>query len=108
MSRVLVDLHSFGMLHSIDWYLVTDFLGQPICPILKSQAVQEDKFYKVLACSKADVSVSYLEVFILRDRISPAECTVCHVKCDILFCSAAEWLGRVLVAQSDTKFMYSL
>ena len=27
--------------------------------------------------------------------MSPAEYTVCHVKCDVLFCSAAEWLGRV-------------
>jgi hypothetical protein len=53
------------MLHSIDWQLVTDFLGQPVCPILEGQAVQEDKFYKVPSCSKADVSVSCLEVFIL-------------------------------------------
>ena len=40
--------------------------------------------------------------------MSAVECTVCHFKCEILFCFAADWFGRVLVSQSDTKFMYSL
>jgi hypothetical protein len=32
-------LCSSGMLHSINWYLLTDVLGQPISPIFKGQAI---------------------------------------------------------------------
>ena len=31
-----------GILHSVDWYLVTDVSGQPINPIFKGQIVQEE------------------------------------------------------------------
>jgi hypothetical protein len=37
------------MLHSVDWYLVADILGQPITSIFKGQAVQEEFFSDSLA-----------------------------------------------------------
>jgi hypothetical protein len=36
------DLHCSGILCSIDWRFVTDISGQPIGPIFKGQAVQEE------------------------------------------------------------------
>jgi len=38
----LEDFRSSGMLSSVFWQLLTDVSGQPIGPILKGQAVQED------------------------------------------------------------------
>jgi hypothetical protein len=35
-------LGSTGMLHSIDWWLVTDVSGWPVGSIIKDKAVQED------------------------------------------------------------------
>ena len=35
------DLCLSGMLHSIDWKLVTEVSGQPIGPIFKGQVIQE-------------------------------------------------------------------
>lgn len=37
-STTVWDLYSCGMLYSIDWYLVTDVLGQPSSPIFKGHA----------------------------------------------------------------------
>jgi len=36
------DLRSFGILHSVEWQFATDVSGQPIGPIFKGQAVQEE------------------------------------------------------------------
>jgi len=38
---VISGFRSFGMLCSVDWYLVTDVSGHPIGPVFKNQEVQE-------------------------------------------------------------------
>jgi hypothetical protein len=39
---IIKDLRSFGLLRSVDWLLVTNVSEQPIGPIVKGQAVQEE------------------------------------------------------------------
>jgi hypothetical protein len=41
MKSVNLDLRSSGMLCSVDWQLFTDVSGQPVGPMCKGQAIQE-------------------------------------------------------------------
>jgi hypothetical protein len=44
-GTITTDIRSSQMLYSADWEVVTDVSGQPIVPIFRDQAVQEESLH---------------------------------------------------------------
>jgi hypothetical protein len=54
----ILDLHSSGILRAVEWYLVTEVSGQPICPIFKDQAIQEALKMGLIGCPETSVTIN--------------------------------------------------